>query len=67
MRTAYPVSYDETGIYTASNHAMQRFGIEQSGTIKLAEVIYGQFDENGNAVAVKYPCKHGCLARCTRE
>ncbi len=49
MGTAYPVSYDETGIYTASGHAMQRYEVEQSGTMKLAEVIQEQFDENGTA------------------
>lgn len=49
MGTAYPISYDETGIYTASGHAMQRFEVEKSGIIKLAEGIYEQFDENGNA------------------
>ena len=49
MGTAYPVSYDETGIYTASGHAMQRFEVEKSGTIKPAEIINEQFDENGNA------------------
>ena len=49
MGTAYPISYDETGIYTASGHAMQRFEVEKSGTLKLAEVINEQFDENGNA------------------
>lgn len=48
--TAYPVSYSKTGIYTASGHAMNRFEIdEQTGTIILAEGIYEQFDENGNA------------------
>lgn len=45
MGTAYPVSYDETGIYTASGHAMQRYEIEKSGTIELAEVINEQFDD----------------------
>ncbi len=49
MGTAYPVSYDETGIYAASGHGMQRFEVEKSGTLKLAEGIYEQFDENGNA------------------
>ena len=49
MGTAYPVSYDETGIYTASGHAMQRYEVEQSGTMKLAEVIQEQFDDNGDA------------------
>lgn len=49
MGTAYPVSCDETGIYAASGHGMQRFEIEKSGTLKLAEGIYEQFDENGDA------------------
>lgn len=48
MGTAYPVSYDETGIYTASGHTMQRFEIEKSGTMKLAEEVSEQFDEDGN-------------------
>lgn len=49
MGTAYPVSYDETGIYAASGHGMQRFEVEKSGTLKLAEGIYEQFDEDGDA------------------
>ncbi len=49
MGTAYPVSYDETGIYAASGHSMQRFEVDKSGALKLAEGIYEQFDENGNA------------------
>lgn len=28
---------------------MQRFEVDKSGTIKLAEGIYEQFDENGDA------------------
>lgn len=48
--TAYPVSYDNTGIYTASGHAMHRFEMdENAGKIVLAESISEQFDENGNA------------------
>lgn len=49
MGTAYPVSYDETGIYAASGHGMQRFEVEKSGTLTPAEGIYEQFDENGDA------------------
>ena len=49
MGTAYPISYDETGIYAASGHAMQRFEIEESGALKLAESILEQSDESGNA------------------
>lgn len=49
MGTAYPISYDKTGIYTASGHDMQRFEIEMSGEIKLAERIYEQIDESGHS------------------
>lgn len=48
--TAYPVSYDKSGLYTASGHALHRFEIdEDSETLILAESIYEQFDEDGNA------------------
>ena len=48
--TAYPISYDNTGIYTASGHNLQRFEIdEKNGTLRLAEGIYAEFDENGDA------------------
>lgn len=48
--TAYPISYDKTGIYTASGHSLHRFEIdEKTGIITIAESIYEQFDENGNA------------------
>lgn len=49
MGTAYTISYDEIGIYTASDHSMQRFEVEKSRTIKLAKVINEQFNKNGNA------------------
>ncbi len=47
MGTAYPISYDEKGIYTASGHTMHRFAIDTSGTMIPAEGIYVQYDENG--------------------
>lgn len=56
MGTAYPIVYDETGIYTASGHDMQRFEIEKSGALRLAEGIYEQFDESGDAA---YTMKDG--------
>ena len=56
MGTAYPIAYDETGIYAASSHDMQRFEIEKSGLIRLAEGIYEQFDKSGNAA---YTMKKG--------
>ena len=56
MGTTYPIAYDETGIYAASGHDMQRFEIEKSGSLRLAEGIYEQFDESGNAA---YTMKKG--------
>ena len=56
MGTAYPIAYDETGIYAASGHDMQRFEIKKSGSLRLAEGIYEQFDESGNAA---YTMKKG--------
>lgn len=56
MGTAYPIAYDETGIYAASGHDIQRFEIEKSGLIRMAEAIYEQFDESGNAA---YTMKKG--------
>lgn len=47
MGTAYPISYDEKGIYTASGHTMHRFEIDHSGAMIPAEGIYEQFDETG--------------------
>lgn len=50
LGTAYPIAYDETGIYAASGHGMQRFEVDgKTGEVVLAEGIYEQFDENGNA------------------
>lgn len=47
MGTAYPISYDEKGIYTASGHTLHRFEIDHSGTMTLAEAVYEQFDKTG--------------------
>ena len=50
LGTAYPVAYDKAGIYAASGHGMQRFEVDgKTGEVVLAEGIYEQFDENGNA------------------
>ena len=47
--TAYPISYDKTGIYAASGHEVQRFGInEKDGSLVLEEGVYEIIDENGN-------------------
>lgn len=48
--TAYPISYDKTGIYAASGHEVQRFGInEKDGSLILEEGVYEIIDENGNS------------------
>ena len=56
MGTAYPISYDKSGIYVASGHDMQRLVVDKSGVITLEEGIYEKFDENGNA---DYTIEHG--------
>lgn len=47
--TAYPIAYDKTGIYAVSGHSLQRYAIGGNGELKLAEAVWEQFDENGNA------------------
>ena len=50
LGTAYPISYDKTGIYAASGHELRRFEINESdGTIKLKEGVYEQIDKSGNS------------------
>lgn len=47
--TAYPISYDDSGLYTASGHEIQRYEIDdRDGSLVLAEAVYETFDENGN-------------------
>lgn len=49
--TAYPVSFDGTGLYAASGHGMQRFQIsEKDGGLILAEGVYEQIDKKGDSV-----------------
>ena len=48
--TAYPISYDDTGIYAGGGHELERYVIaDQAGTLKLAWGVYVTYDENGNA------------------
>lgn len=48
--TAFPIAYDQTGIYGADGHGVWRFVIdEKDGSLKLEEVIRENFDESGNA------------------
>lgn len=50
LGTAYPVSYDTSGIYVGSGHSVQRYEINDAdGSLVLAEEITETFDENGNA------------------
>lgn len=54
MGTAYPLSYDESGIYAGSNNGMKRFNIDAvSGEIKLAEAVQVTYDKDGNAAYTK--------------
>ena len=50
MGTAYPISYDKSGIYGASGHEVWRYVLDEAdGSLKLAEGVYETFDENGDA------------------
>lgn len=54
LGTAYPVSYDQTGIYTASGHEIQRYGVDvKNGSIELEEGVYEIFDKNATPVYSK--------------
>lgn len=57
--TAYPISYDESGIYAASGHGVQRFGVQDAdGSVKLEEDISEIFDEEGNSVYMRNTGNH---------
>ena len=47
--TAYPITYDKTGIYEAGGHGMHRYEIDcQNSEMKIAEAIYMEYDEDAN-------------------
>ena len=49
--TAYPISYDTSGIYVGGNHNLGKYRIdEKMGALILSENILESFDENGNGV-----------------
>ncbi len=52
MGTAYPIAYDETGIYAVSGHNVQHFEIQKSGEIKMTEDT--AFEKYGNATIVSF-------------
>lgn len=57
--TAYPLSYDQTGIYVQSGHTVERFAInEEKGTLELAEGVY-ETSMEGSDEAVTYMRKLG--------
>ena len=48
--TAYPIVFDENGIYSVSGHEMRRFKInDKIGTLEMAEGIFETFDSYGNS------------------
>ena len=51
--TAYPISYDKTGLYEAGANGVRRLIIDETGSyprIQTAEEAYVSYDENGKAV-----------------
>lgn len=47
--TAYPVSYDETGIYVAGGHFVERYALdEENRRLYVAEAANVVYDEEGN-------------------
>lgn len=66
MGTAYPIAYDETGIYAVSGHNVQHFEIQKSGEIKMTEDT--AFEKYGNATIVSFAYGASDAARMeTRE
>lgn len=50
LGTAYPISYDESGIYTGSNNEIKKFSIDdRSGKIQSIETLQVTYDKDGNA------------------
>ncbi len=48
--TAYPLTFSESAIYTASNHSVERYTVsDKDGLLHLECGIYENFDETGNA------------------
>ena len=48
--TAYPISFSDDGIFTASGHSVEKYAVsEKDGMLYLEKGVYVTFDENGNA------------------
>lgn len=57
--TAYPISYDKSGIYVGSGHEARRFEInELEGSLKLTEGVYETFDANESAAYTRETGEH---------
>ena len=47
--TAYPISFSEDGIFTASGHGIEKYAIsEKNCELYLKKGVYVEYDENGN-------------------
>ena len=55
--TAYPISFSKNGIYAASGHSVEKYGIsEKNGALYLEKGVYVNYDENGTE---HYTCIQG--------
>lgn len=50
--TAYPITYDEKGIYATTEYGRGRYEISKDGTLTLAESSMATFDQEGNATYI---------------
>ena len=49
--TAYPIAYDEKGIYAASGHELVRYVVDENlGVLRAEEILREKFDENSDIV-----------------
>lgn len=50
--TAYPITYDESGIYATTEYGRGRYEISKDGTLNLTESSMATFDQSGNATYI---------------
>lgn len=66
LGTAYPITYDKTGIYEAGRHGMHRYEIDwQDGDMKIVESIYEEYDDDANMSC--YMEENGDMREITEE
>lgn len=64
--TAYPITYDKTGIYEAGRRGMHRYEIDwQDGDMKIVESIYEEYDDDANMSC--YMEENGDMREITEE